>query len=435
MSTHLSKAWSLLEAFRRDERGNVAILFAASLIPVLGLVGAAIDYSRANAIKTTMQAAADSAALAVSKTATSQTSAQVQTSADTYFRALVTNPEATVTNVTATYSKAAVSSVKVDATATMKTQFMGLLGFPSLTIAVSSTTAWGNTRLRVALALDNTGSMASSGKMTALKTASKNLIDQLKSSATNTGDVYVSIIPFSKDVNVGGTSNYTQNWVKWDDWDVANGTCSKSSYTTKSSCTSNKGTWTPKSHSTWNGCLMDRDQNYDISNAAPVVGTSATLFPAEQYAYCPVELKPLSYDWTSLKSKVDEMTPNGNTNITIGLVWAWHSLTQGSPLAAPPEDPTYDYQKVIILLTDGENTQNRFSSSQSAIDARTKAACTAAKAAGITIYTILVMEGTPSLLQACASSSSNYYYLTSANQIITTFDTIGTQLTRLRVAK
>lgn len=429
MSTHLSKAWSLLEAFRRDERGNVAILFAASLIPVLGLVGAAIDYSRANAIKTTMQAAADSTALAVSKTATSQTSAQVQSSADTYFRALVTNPDATVTNITATYSKASVSNIKVDATATMKTQFMGLLGFPSLTIAVSSTTAWGNTRLRVALALDNTGSMSSSGKMTALKTAAKNLIDQLRSSANNPGDVYISIIPFSKDVNIGGSANYNQNWVKWNDWDNANKTCT--SWNKWGSCTG----YTANAHSTWNGCIMDRDQNYDISNAAPVVGTAATLFPAEQYGYCPVELKPLSYDWTALKSKIDSMTPNGNTNITIGLVWAWHSLTQGSPLAAPAEDPTYDYQKVIILLTDGENTQNRFSSSTSAIDARTQAACTDAKAAGITIYTILVMEGTASLLQNCASSSSNYYYLTSANQIITTFDTIGTQLTRLRVAK
>lgn len=429
MSTHLSKAWSLLEAFRRDERGNVAILFAASLIPVLGLVGAAIDYSRANAIKTTMQAAADSAALAVSKTATSQTSSQVQSAADTYFRALVTNSEATITNVTATYSKASVSSVKVDATATMKTQFMGLLGFPSLTIAVSSTTAWGNTRLRVALALDNTGSMASSGKITALKTAAKNLIDQLKSSANNAGDVYISIIPFSKDVNIGGSANYTQNWVKWDDWDNANKTCT--AWNKWGSCTK----YEANAHSTWNGCIMDRDQDYDISNAAPVIGQAKTLFPAEQYGYCPVELKPLSYDWTALKNKIDSMTPNGNTNITIGLVWAWHSLTQGSPLAAPAEDPTYDYQKVIILLTDGENTQNRFSSSTSAIDARTQAACTAAKAAGITIYTILVMEGTASLLQNCASSSSNYYYLTSANQIITTFDTIGTQLTRLRVAK
>jgi hypothetical protein len=39
-----------------------------------------------------------------------------------------------------------------------------------------SVSTWGNTRLRVALVLDNTGSMASDGKMSALKTASHNLL-------------------------------------------------------------------------------------------------------------------------------------------------------------------------------------------------------------------------------------------------------------------
>ena len=47
--------------------------------------------------------------------------------------------------------------------------------------ARQSTSNWGNTRLRVALVLDNTGSMADDGKMTALKTATNNLLTQLKS--------------------------------------------------------------------------------------------------------------------------------------------------------------------------------------------------------------------------------------------------------------
>ena len=81
-------------------------------------------------------------------------------------------------------------------------------------IGRSSTTIWGEAKLRVALALDNTGSMSSSGKMTALKTATHNLLTQLKGAASVNGDVYVSIIPFVKDVNVGST-NYNQNWVKW----------------------------------------------------------------------------------------------------------------------------------------------------------------------------------------------------------------------------
>ena len=79
----------------------------------------------------------------------------------------------------------------------------------------SATTVWGEAKLRVALALDNTGSMSSSNKMTALKTATHNLLTQLKGAASVNGDVYVSIVPFVKDVNVGN-SYYNQNWVKWD---------------------------------------------------------------------------------------------------------------------------------------------------------------------------------------------------------------------------
>src|SRR5206468_8393090 len=96
------------------------------------------------------------------------------------------------------------------------------------------------TRLRVALVLDTTGSMAQDGKIDALKSATKKLLDSLKGAVGVAGDVYVSIIPFSKDVNVGA-SNYNANWILWDDgtdksWDGANGTCSKSGYSPRSSC-------------------------------------------------------------------------------------------------------------------------------------------------------------------------------------------------------
>ena len=46
-------------------------------------------------------------------------------------------------------------------------------------------------------------------------------------------------------------------------------------------------TWIPNSHATWTGCFMDRTQSNDVNNTTPVVGTPATLFPAENNAYCP----------------------------------------------------------------------------------------------------------------------------------------------------
>ncbi|HWP14252.1 MAG TPA: pilus assembly protein TadG-related protein, partial [Xanthobacteraceae bacterium] len=55
--------------FFADQSGGVAPLFALGLVPMIGLAGAAIDYSRANAARTAMQATLDTAALMVAKDA------------------------------------------------------------------------------------------------------------------------------------------------------------------------------------------------------------------------------------------------------------------------------------------------------------------------------------------------------------------------------
>jgi uncharacterized protein YegL len=318
------------------------------------------------------------------------------------------------------------------------TDFMKVAGFPNINFNSSSTAAWGTTKLRVALALDNTGSMADAGKMAALIPAAKNLIDQLKTSANASGDVYISIVPFSRDVNVGA-SNYNQSWVDFTQWDNDNQTCTGNGWGW-----GNWGNWgngnncTPKAHNTWNGCVTDRDQDYDIKSTPPTTSNSPTLFVAEQYDSCPVQLMPLSYDWTALKAKIDTMTPNGNTNQAIGLAWGWLSLNQTSPLNAPAEDPNYTYKKAIILMTDGLNTQNRWTTNAGTIDARQKLLCDNIKAAGITIYTVQVnTDGDPTqaVLQYCASGSDKFFVLTSASQIMAAFNSIGTSLSKLRIAK
>jgi Mg-chelatase subunit ChlD len=364
----------------------------------------------------------------------------LQEAAKKYFEALFKNGEAYSTAITATYL-ASSSTLTLDGTTKVKSDFIRVMGpkFANIPVNGTASVSWGSSRLRVALALDNTGSMASNNKMTALKSAAKNLLTKLQSAALKNGDVYVSIIPFSKDVNVG-KSSYQATWLDWKNhgtwkgWDTENGQDVSTTTCVKKKCTTTTA-WVPNNHNTWNGCITDRDQDHDILNTIPDPTKQPTLFPAEQYDQCPVQMLPLSYDWTALKSKIDAMQPNGNTNVTIGLSWAWQSLTEGAPLFAPAEDSKYKYQKVIILLTDGENTENRFTTKQADIDARTKKACDKVKAAGITIYTVLVMEGTQSLLQACASDIKKYFYLQSATGLVAAFDQIGTDLTNLRVSK
>jgi len=127
------------------------------------------------------------------------------------------------------------------------------------------------------------------------------------------------------------------------------------------------------------------------------------------------------------------MIPTGNTNVTIGLQVAFQMLSPVAPFhAAAPQN---DLDKVIILLTDGDNTQNRWSTSQTAIDNRTKLACANAKAANIKLYTVRVINGNASLLQQCATLPSMYYDVQNAAQLSAVFSTIAQNLANLRVAK
>lgn len=447
---------SSITRFRRNEGGNVAVLFGIAILPILGFVGGAIDYSRVNNARTAMQAALDTAALMISRDATStMTAAEINQKAQTYFNSLYKHPEAQNVVVNATYTNSASqgSRVVVTGTASMATDFMKVVGYPTIDFGASSTTAWGTTKLRVAMVLDNTGSMSSAGKMSALKTAAKSLIDQMQTAAKTNGDVYISIVPFAKDVNVSSIANTSTKWLRWDLGQCyqSNGWSSNwKGFMTQSDCQNiNNSSWTATTKTGWTGCVSDRYDTptaYDTLSTAPYSTTQTannasnrnTQFPAENYSDCPTSILPLTYDWTVLKNKVDAMQPEGNTNQAIGMAWGWLSLLQQNPFNAPAEDSNFKYTKAIILLSDGDNTQNRTSTSVSTIDARQRLLCDNAKAAGITIYTIQVNtnnDNNSSVMSYCASGSTNYFSTTTADGINTAFSSIGASLSKLRLAK
>src|SRR5262245_58647370 len=86
--------------------GNVTAVFALTLVPTLGSVGAAVDYSRANSARTALQAAVDSTALMISKSAASMTETELKNKANAYFFALFNRPEVFGTTMTTTYTSA-----------------------------------------------------------------------------------------------------------------------------------------------------------------------------------------------------------------------------------------------------------------------------------------------------------------------------------------
>ncbi len=133
------------------------------------------------------------------------------------------------------------------------------------------------------------------------------------------------------------------------------------------------------------------------------------------------------------------MQPNGSTNQAIGLQLGWQSLS-AAPFTIPAETAPYKYKKIIILLSDGLNTQDRWygdgSNPAPQVDARQAILCTNVKATGVIVYAVQVNTGgdpTSTLLQSCASEPGDFFLLTTAGEIVTTFEAIGTALSDLRL--
>jgi Flp pilus assembly protein TadG len=530
--------------------GNIAILFGIAVIPIISFVGAAVDYTRASSARSSMQAALDSTALMVAKDLSEGTinTSQIPTQADAYFKALYTNPEAKSVTINAEYTQntGSGSTILVKGSGNIETSFMRVVGFPTMDFKTNSTSTWGMKRMRVALVLDNTGSMDSNGKMGAMKKAATDMITDLSAYSKKAGDVYISIIPFAKDVNVG-TAKVDAAWINWSEWEAeppilndksasintdfktakAGSNCPFTTnkhgfvckdrpatqsgaqttwqipangyicpgldngnkwagkaniyyngcYTTTTGSSASCGTFGPSrctcsgsnnnkvchfwrgddtpataaarpAHSTWTGCINDRDQSYDTLNTDPGSdvndGTPSKRFYAEQWSQClPSTVTPMSENWQALKDQINAMDASGNTNQAVGLAWGWQSLsTTNDPIKAPSKDANYVYKDYIVLLSDGLNTQNRWSSSTTSIDARQKILCQNIKndkVNPVTVFTIQVninsADAESQVLKECATPDGSFQMITSSTQTSAAFKNILTQISRLRVAK
>ena len=163
-----------MKRFRRDQRGNIAVIFALAVIPVISAIGCAIDYSEATRIKAKLQSAADAAAVAsISKNSagwlaasTMTTNGEVsvaETDANNIFDGNATNAKPDYTNGTrsavVTKTGATLTSA-VNFSAQVPTTFMNVIGFQNLTVSgVSKASATMPLYLDFYLALDVSASM------------------------------------------------------------------------------------------------------------------------------------------------------------------------------------------------------------------------------------------------------------------------------------
>ncbi len=155
--------------FRRDRRGNVAMMYALALPIIMFGVGLAIDYTRAMQVQTQMDAAADAAVLAaLTPSMMQQSNATAKTAAQNMFNgqiapigSLAAGDTSLTINVVNPANSPLVRNVTVSFTAQNDNIFLGILGAATLPVKGTSTaSASSAANINFYLLLDNSPSMA-----------------------------------------------------------------------------------------------------------------------------------------------------------------------------------------------------------------------------------------------------------------------------------
>lgn len=174
---------------------------------------------------------------------------------------------------------------------------------------------------------------------------------------------------------------------------------------------------------------------------------------------------PLTTNFSALRTQINNLTASGETNIPLGLAWGWNTISPNGPFSTARGvaygDP--DTTKVIVLMTDGENTNfdlgNNFNNSMyssvgflrqgrlgitdgtqdqrtAQMNSRLSTLCTNLRNQGVVVYTVRVevSAGDSSVLRSCATEPAYYYDVQNAANLADAFRSIAGSITRLRIA-
>jgi len=537
----LSSQLSRLTAHRA---GNVATMFAILVVPIVAMVGAAVDYSNAFRAKSRVQQALDATSLAVNRSIGQISESDLAKLAqDTFISNLGPHFSATLSKIDIAIQDRVVT---LQANTQVKTMFMGVVGIDTIDIGATSQTVTGKLISEVALVLDNSGSMQGS-KINDLRKAAEALTELLFAGQSESDMVKVGVVPFAAAVNVGPQYN-TAGWMDTNAVSPIHGE--------NFSAPANRfDLYDNIDQVEWAGCVETRPYPLDVLDTAPTAGTPASYFvpmfaPDEPDGYSNTENNYVSDDpdsksgwddsgkgkggkgkggkgkggkgkggkdddddddgpmtWDEAQMNVDKYYPgvkiqgggnngggpnynclsspitplsayksditdafkkmqaNGMTNIHQAVMWGWRVLSSQEPFTEGLPTGTENVLKIIVLMTDGANTHRGINSPNmsmysaygyarngrlgpptkststlvSRMNERTSEACQNAKEDGILVYTVafgLASDpATRKLLRDCASTAEMAFTPESGSDLIAAFETIGKELSTLRIAK
>lgn len=399
----LSSFTRLTKSLKRNDAGNISVMTAVMAGVLVAGLAVAIDVSTGVNNKSRLGDASDAVSLMLAKSdLTSE--ADMKRAAQTYLDKLYPGTNGARLEILAIVKDGDAVTVKLANVA--DANFGTAQNRGDIRTSVASTAVYSRKSMDIALVLDSTGSMSGS-KMTTLKRAATDMIETVE--GYSNANVRFSVVPFSNYVNVG-TGNRGQSWLN---------------------------VQADRPGQTWQGCVGSR---LTPNNArARHNGRPVPALYSDQ-VNCGTEVQPLTTDFTAVKSSINGLNASGWTYMPSGLIWGWRTLDSGTPFASASPAGV---EKVLVLMTDGQNTRakngilHNQAGQNGKADQTTQELCDAIKDEDITVYTIAYDVSnlpTRQLLQGCASETANYYDARNAADLNQAFSDIANALNQLRIS-
>lgn len=465
-----------LTKFRQDDEGNVAMIAALSVIPILSVVGLAMDLQLTSTQRAGVQAAVDSAVIAGAKSLQAGSSQEeITKDVNNYVSALISqNSRGTECgSVTVTLGQ---DEETLDAriACTQKTTLSHVFGRKTMAFNVRSGSAYGVGDVEVAMIFDVSGSMKNSNRMTSLKAAANDALDvflpkDAKTGATPGEGVLISMTSYDHMVNADKFFEDATGLKSKRKVDVEYEECTKYSSGKGKKGKKGKGkggsskkcvAWETKvkQFTIDSTCVAERKNPEAFSDVAPGKGawvepapytvktkydkkTKTTVPYAVEVDSCnPYGPQPLTNNRAVLDKYVKDIKPHGGTAGHMGFAWGWYSLSPNwknvwPSISEPAEYNSGKTTKAIIMMTDGAflhavDNSNGSSSEQAVL------MCDAIKQEGILIYTVAFQapKAGKDTLAACATSDEYAYEPQTTAELSDAYTNIARSISDLRIS-
>lgn len=392
-----------LKRFAISQSGNAAMLFALMLIPILLIVGFALDSSRQVSANRHVQSAIDAAALAGARAMEDATlaDAEIEAIALAAYRGNLQTAHADLACLDPTINVSrTLGTVQIDASCEVPTVFGASFTKDTMPVEAGVRAKAAITKLDLALMLDVSGSMGGQ-KLVDLKDAAKEAAAKLIT--PQTGDrVRISFASYSTSVNAGvyGRPALGQSF---------------DASVTKT-------------------CVSERAGGAAWKDDGPEIGK----WVGDKASSCPnSSIMPLTYDRSAFDAGIDSLTAGGWTAGHLGVAWAWYLISPDWDSIWPAASEPHDYTepnvlKAVILMTDGQfNTA--YESGMGNSNEQAKKLCKEMRDEGVLVYAVAFQAPTSAknTLKNCTGDDDRFFDAANGDELKAAYRTIASQLSAL----